>query len=75
MPRSTSLPSEHSAAAFAFATGASGELSALLALLGALAYSLVHAGVSYPSDVAASAALGVASGVLALRPASGIEEP
>ena len=78
MPRSTSFPSGHSAAAFAFATGACGELPALLPLLGplagAVAYSRVHMGVHYPSDVAAGAAIGIGSGVLATRLASGIEE-
>jgi len=79
MPRSTSFPSGHSAAAFAFATGACRELPALLPVLGplagAVAYSRVHAGVHYPSDVAAGAAIGIASGVLATRLVSGIEKP
>lgn len=55
MPRSTSFPSGHSAAAFAFATGACAELPALAPVLvplaGAVAYSRTHAGVHYPSDV------------------------
>jgi len=75
MPRSTSFPSGHSAAAFAFATGASCQVPALSAVLGplagAVAYSRVHAGVHYPSDVAAGAAIGVSSGVLASRLADG----
>jgi len=79
MPRSTSFPSGHSAAAFAFATGACGELPGLLPLLGplagAVAYSRVYTGVHYPSDVAAGAAIGIGSGVLVTRLASGIEEP
>jgi len=79
MPRSTSFPSGHSAAAFAFATGACGELPGLLPLLGplagAVAYSRVHTGVHYPSDVAAGAAIGIGAGVLVTRLASGIEEP
>jgi membrane-associated phospholipid phosphatase len=72
MPRSTSFPSGHSAAAFAFATGACAELPilapVLVPLAGAVAYSRVHTGVHYPSDVAAGAAIGVGSGVLATRP-------
>jgi len=53
MPRSRSFPSGHTAAAFAFATGAgrvlpwtAPPLSALAALVG---YSRIHTGVHYPS--------------------------
>jgi membrane-associated phospholipid phosphatase len=71
MPRSTSFPSGHSAAAFAFATGTCAELPvlapALVPLAGAVAYSRVHTGVHYPSDVAAGAAIGIGSGFLATR--------
>jgi membrane-associated phospholipid phosphatase len=71
MPRSTSFPSGHTAAAFAFATAACTELPvlapALVPLAGAVAYSRVHTGVHYPSDVAAGAAVGIASGLLAAR--------
>jgi len=71
MPRSTSFPSGHSASAFAFATGASAEAPALtpvlLPLAAAVAYSRVHAGVHYPSDVAAGILIGVGSGLLAGR--------
>ncbi len=79
MPRSSSFPSGHSAAAFAFTTGACGELPGLLPLLGPLAclvaYSRVHTGVHYPSDVAAGAAIGIGSGVLASRLGSGVHRP
>jgi membrane-associated phospholipid phosphatase len=68
-PRSTSFPSGHSAAAVAFATGASAELPmltpVLVPLAGVVAYSRVHAGVHYPSDVAAGVGIGLASGLLA----------
>lgn len=71
MPRSTSFPSGHSAAAFAFATGACAELPVLAPVLvplaGAVAYSRVHTGVHYPSDVAAGAVIGIGSGMLAKR--------
>ncbi len=62
MPKSSSFPSGHSAAAFAFATGvghvwplAAVPLSAQAA---AVAYSRVHAGVHYPSDVLVGSLLG-----------------
>ncbi len=70
-PRSTSFPSGHTATAFAFATGASAELPVLAPILvplaGTVGYSRVHTGVHYPSDVAAGAAIGVGSGLLATR--------
>jgi membrane-associated phospholipid phosphatase len=68
-PGSTSFPSGHSAAAFAFVTGACAELPmlapALVPLAAAVAYSRVHTGVHYPSDVAAGAGIGIGSGLLA----------
>ena len=64
MPLSTSFPSGHSAAAFAFATGvghafppAAIPLHGLAALV---AYSRVHTGVHYPGDVVAGALIGTA---------------
>ena len=71
VPRSTSFPSGHTAAAFAFATGASAELPvlapALVPLAGAVAYSRVHTGVHYPSDVAAGVGIGIGSGLFARK--------
>jgi undecaprenyl-diphosphatase len=68
-PRSTSFPSGHTAAAVAFVAGASAELPVLapvlIPLAGTVAYSRVHTGVHYPSDVAAGAVIGVGSGLLA----------
>jgi undecaprenyl-diphosphatase len=62
MPATTSFPSGHSAAAFAFATGAGYAMPAAgfpLRLLAALvAYSRVHTGVHYPGDVLVGALLG-----------------
>lgn len=62
MPTSRSLPSGHSASAFAFATGVGHVMphgAAPLRLLAAVvAYSRVHTGVHYPGDVLAGALLG-----------------
>ena len=62
MPATTSFPSGHSAAAFAFATGAAYALPAVgfpLRMLAALvAYSRVHTGVHYPGDVLAGSLIG-----------------
>ena len=64
MPESTSFPSGHSAAAFAFATGVGGALPPaaipLRALAAAVAYSRVHTGVHYPADVVTGALIGTA---------------
>jgi membrane-associated phospholipid phosphatase len=71
MPLSSSFPSGHSAAAFAFATGVTTGLPELgplvVPLAGAVAYSRVHTGVHYPSDVAGGVGIGVVSGLLAAR--------
>jgi membrane-associated phospholipid phosphatase len=62
MPTSRSLPSGHSASAFAFATGVGQVMphgAAPLRVLAALvAYSRVHTGVHYPGDVVIGALLG-----------------
>jgi membrane-associated phospholipid phosphatase len=62
MPSSTSFPSGHSAAAFAFATGVGHVLPAaaipLHGLAAVVAYSRVHTGVHYPGDIVAGALLG-----------------
>jgi undecaprenyl-diphosphatase len=71
MPVSTSFPSGHSAAAFAFATGVGGTLpQAAVPLHGvaaAVAYSRVHTGVHYPGDVVAGALIGTAVAQLTTR--------
>jgi membrane-associated phospholipid phosphatase len=68
MPASRSFPSGHTAAAFAFATGAGRELAwaapALYALAALVGYSRVHTGVHYPLDVIVGALAGVALGEL-----------
>jgi membrane-associated phospholipid phosphatase len=64
MPTTTSFPSGHSAAAFAFATGVGHVLPrdalALRALAALVAYSRVHTGVHYPADAVAGSLLGSA---------------
>jgi undecaprenyl-diphosphatase len=62
MPTTTSFPSGHSAAAFAFATGVGHVLPRdalpLRALAALVAYSRVHTGVHYPADAVAGSLLG-----------------
>ncbi len=64
MPASTSFPSGHAAAAFAFATGVANVFGPaavpLHALAALVAYSRVHTGVHYPGDVVAGSLLGIA---------------
>jgi undecaprenyl-diphosphatase len=71
LPRTFSFPSGHSASAFAFATGAAAAWPATAPVLvpaaGVVAYSRVHTGVHYPSDVLVGASIGVGSGLLAAR--------
>jgi len=68
MPRSSSFPSGHSASAFAFAVAAGNQLPVLALPLnvaaGLVAYSRVHTGVHYPSDVVAGSAIGGAIGTI-----------
>ncbi|AJT42276.1 bifunctional phosphatase PAP2/diacylglycerol kinase family protein [Psychromicrobium lacuslunae] len=67
-PTSSSLPSGHSASAFAFATGVatvSPTMGLALAPLAAgVAYSRVHTGAHWPSDVVIGSAIGVAAGLV-----------
>ena len=64
MPSSTSFPSGHPAAAFAFATGVGDVLPPaaipLRGLAAVVAYSRVHTGVHFPGDVVAGALIGTA---------------
>src|ERR1700704_1392834 len=62
MPTSSSFPSGHSAAAFAFATGVGQTMPQaavpLRALAALVAYSRVHTGVHYPGDVTIGSLIG-----------------
>ncbi len=66
MPSSTSFPSGHSAAAFAFATAVSRDSPwlavAIWFLAGSVAYSRVHTGVHYPGDTVVGALIGAGAG-------------
>ena len=75
MPGSHSFPSGHTAAAFAFATGAGRVLPwtvpPLSILAGLVAYSRVHTGVHYPLDVVVGALCGVTLATVTDRALSG----
>lgn len=64
MPVSTSFPSGHSAAAFAFATGVGNVMPQvavpLRGLAALVAYSRVHTGVHYPGDAVVGSLIGTA---------------
>ena len=66
MPTSTSFPSGHTAAAFAFATGVGVEWPAasvpLYVLAGLVGYSRVHTGVHFPGDVIVGSLVGATIG-------------
>ncbi len=68
MPWTSSFPSGHAASAAAFAAGATMELPVagpvLVPLAAAVAYSRVHVGVHYRSDVWAGAAVGLTCAVV-----------
>ncbi len=71
MPLSTSFPSGHSAAAFAFATGVGHVMPRaavpLRALAAIVAYSRVHTGVHYPGDVVVGSLIGTAIAQVAVQ--------
>lgn len=71
MPVSTSFPSGHSAAAFAFATGVGAVMPTagvpLRGLAALVAYSRVHTGVHYPGDVVGGSLIGTILGQATTR--------
>jgi membrane-associated phospholipid phosphatase len=71
MPTSTSFPSGHSAAAFAFATGVGSVMPQvavpLRALAALVAYSRVHTGVHYPGDAVVGSLIGTAVAQITTR--------
>jgi len=71
MPTSSSLPSGHSASAFAFATAVGYELPGLSIPLrvvaAAVAYSRVHTGVHYPGDTVAGSVIGASAAQIVTR--------
>ena len=70
-PTSSSFPSGHAASAAAFVTAVAMESPKTAAVIApiaaAVAYSRVHTGVHWPSDVAVGAALGVGAGLATIR--------
>ena len=68
MPRSGSVPSGHSASAFAFAYAVGRHLPALAVpirlLAAAVAYSRVHTGVHYPGDVVIGSVTGAGTAAM-----------
>jgi undecaprenyl-diphosphatase len=71
MPTSQSMPSGHSASAFAFATAVGYALPTLSvplhAAATAVAYSRVHTGVHYPGDAVAGSVIGTSAAALVCR--------
>lgn len=71
LPRTFSFPSGHAASASAFAAGATAALPTIgplvVPMAATVAYSRVHTGVHYPSDVLVGAAVGAGSGLLGAR--------
>jgi membrane-associated phospholipid phosphatase len=79
MPQSTSFPSGHAASAFAFAYAIGRHLPGLAVpirlLAGGVAYSRVHTGVHYPTDVVIGSIIGAGTAAMVAAACDRLPQP